>query len=57
MFTVALILSLICLAVPVFTFVRMVVTARRVRAEIHWRMSAHRRHCCGHQAESDHKVF
>ncbi|MFC6081672.1 hypothetical protein [Sphaerisporangium aureirubrum] len=56
MFTCALIISLICLAVPVLTFLRMVFTARRVRAEIHYRMSMHRRHCCGHQADFPHEV-
>ncbi|MEU7990551.1 hypothetical protein AB0B56_37390 [Streptosporangium canum] len=50
MFTFALILSLVCLAVPVSIFTRMAITGRRVRAEIHSSMSMHRRTCCGHNA-------
>ncbi|SEN79955.1 hypothetical protein [Nonomuraea pusilla] len=42
MFTIALAISLLCLAVPVSVFVRMRLTERRVRAEIHARMSAYR---------------
>ncbi|MEU8201521.1 hypothetical protein [Streptosporangium sp. NPDC049046] len=50
MFTFALILSLACLAVPVSIFARMVITRRRVVAQIHAHMSEHRRTCCGHSA-------
>ncbi len=50
MFTFATIAALICLAVPVSIFVRMVITGPRVRAQIHDRMSEHRRTCCGHHA-------
>ncbi|MET8049811.1 hypothetical protein ABZU75_19665 [Streptosporangium sp. NPDC005286] len=53
MFTFALILSLACLAIPVSVFARMVITGRRVRAEIHSSMSMHRRTCCGHSATRD----
>ncbi len=50
MFTIAAIITLACLAVPVSVFVRMVITGPRVRAQIHDRMSEHRRTCCGHRA-------
>lgn len=43
MFAFALAVSLICLAVPVSVFVRMCLTARRVRAGIHSHMSAYPR--------------
>lgn len=43
MFTIALIVSLICLAIPLSIFARMVITGRQVRADIHAHMSAYRR--------------
>lgn len=53
MFAFAAIVSLICLAVPVSIFVRMVITGPRVRAEIHAHMSEHRRTCCGPHIPTD----
>ena len=41
MFITALIVSLICLAIPVCTFIRMVLTGRHVRARISARISAY----------------
>jgi hypothetical protein len=49
-FTIAAIIALACLALPLSIFARMVLTGRRVRAEIHSSMSMHRRTCCGHLA-------
>lgn len=43
MFTIAFIASLICLAVPLSIYIRMIITAPRTRAEIHAHMSAYRR--------------
>ncbi len=41
--------AFVCLAVPVSIYLRMVITRRRVVAEIHAHMSEHRRTCCGHR--------
>ncbi|MGW4638028.1 hypothetical protein ACWEN6_05855 [Sphaerisporangium sp. NPDC004334] len=51
MFTFALIASLACLAVPVSSIIRMLVTRRRTVAQIHAAMSEHRRTCCGHRSD------
>ncbi len=49
MFTFALIASLLCLAIPVSIFARMVITRRTVVTRICAHMSMHRRTCCGHR--------
>ncbi|MEO3806617.1 hypothetical protein [Nonomuraea sp. B1E8] len=41
MFTTALVVSLICLAIPVSTYIRMVITGRRIRSAIRARVSAY----------------
>ncbi|MEW9527294.1 hypothetical protein [Microbispora sp. NPDC049125] len=56
MFPFALIASLACLAVPVSTGIRMLLTRRRTVAQIHAAMSEHRRTCCGHRADQHTEV-
>ncbi|MEU7895568.1 hypothetical protein AB0B45_22275 [Nonomuraea sp. NPDC049152] len=52
----AIVISLVCLAVPVSIWVRMIATRRRTVAEIHSTMAAHRRTCCTHLADTNREV-
>ncbi|WP_179155516.1 hypothetical protein [Microbispora sp. GKU 823] len=55
MFIFALIVSLVCLAVPA-GILRMLATRRRTIAQIHAVMSEHRRTCCRHRTEQQTEV-